>query len=610
MNDQAIHAPAPCSCNSGLLNNQCCAMTEMPLPNEHLKFELEKRVASADTARQQNKLDVAEKLYLDILRQHPGHMESLFGLAQLKKTQGVLTATESLLKRCLHIDKNSLLCTTELAMTIYQLGRTTEAEAFARNGIRLGPRNAQAHNIMGMVLTDMGRQLAGEYHYRKAIELHRPLGKLCANLALNLRQQGRLDESAEWYVKANEMEPDNISTLSGWIKLEELRRDFNKAFKLLDRAMVVQPNSAMLKHTRSALLARKKQYDEALACLDELEKNADEGVEMGAGYYHERALILDKMGRYDEAFENYSRSNELICAMDRGVYREEQAQKLTARLKYFFTKTRYELLPRSPQRKDVAQPIFIIGFPRSGTTMTEQIMTSHKSIVAGDELYFTNDLARFGPKLLNSPLPYPDCFADLWMGDNQESLDSFRDYYLKRSEQLGLFKEGNKWFTDKMPLNEMHLGMMSMVFPESPIIHLHRHPLDVVLSTFFVDLTHGFNCSFKLENAAKHYALVMDLVNHYLSVLDIKYKAVKYEEIVADQEGKTRELLDFVGVDWDEQCMDFHKNERYARTASYAQVTEKLYTSSVHRYKNYRSHLDKIIPILEPHIRNLGYSID
>jgi len=610
MNDQATNAPVLCSCKSGLLTSQCCGMQKMPLPGEHLKQALEKRVAHADTARQQGKLETAANLYLDILREQPGHMESLFGLAQLRKTQGVFSATEALLKRCLHIDKNSLLCTTELAMTIYQSGRAAEAESYARNGIRLGPRNAQAHNIMGMVLTDMGRQLAGEYHYRKALELHKPLGKLCANLALNLRQQGRLDESREWYVKAAEMEPDNISTLNGWVKLEELQRDFDKAFELLDRAMVLQPNSPMLQHTRSGLLARKKQYEEALSCLDELEGNKDEGVEMGAGYYHERALILDKMGRYDEAFENYSRSNELVCATDRGVYREEQAQKLVARLKYFFTPTRYELLPRSPQRTDVAQPIFIIGFPRSGTTMTEQILTSHQSVVAGDELYFMNDLTRFGSKLLNSPLPYPDCFADLWMGDNQEALDSFRDYYLKRSEQLGLFKDNSKWFTDKMPLNEMHLGMMSMVFPESPIIHLHRHPLDVVLSTFFVDLTHGFNCSYKLENAAKHYALVMDLVNHYRSILDINYTAVKYEDIVADQEGKTRELLDFIGIDWDEQCMDFHKNERYARTASYAQVTEKLYTSSVHRYKNYRKHIDKIIPILEPHITSLGYDID
>ena len=175
---------------------------------------------------------------------------------------------------------------------------------------------------------------------------------------------------------------------------------------------------------------------------------------------------------------------------------------------------------------------------------------------------------------------------------------------------MGIFNKKSLWFTDKMPLNEIHLGMISMVFPKSPIIHLHRHPLDVVLSTYFTDLTHGFNCAFELGNIAHQYALVMDLVDHYLKVLDIKYISVKYEDIVTDQENKTRELLNFIGVGWDDRCLDFHKNERYARTASYAQVTEKLYVSSMYRYKNYRKYLEPVIPVLEPYITRLGYSID
>ena len=121
--------------------------------------------------------------------------------------------------------------------------------------------------------------------------------------------------------------------------------------------------------------------------------------------------------------------------------------------------------------------------------MTEQILTAHPAICAGDELTFVNDLTRFGSKLLNSPLDYPESFADLWMGDNQEALDDFRDWYLKRTQQLGILEEGARWFTDKMPLNETHLGMIHLVFPQSPVVHLLRHPLDVVLSTFFVDLT-------------------------------------------------------------------------------------------------------------------------
>jgi hypothetical protein len=221
-----------------------------------------------------------------------------------------------------------------------------------------------------------------------------------------------------------------------------------------------------------------------------------------------------------------------------------------------------------------------------------------------------NDLTRFGSKLLSSPLEYPESFADLWMGDNQEALDDFRDWYLKRTQQLGILEAGARWFTDKMPLNETHLGMIHLVFPQSPVVHLLRHPLDVVLSTFFVDLTHGQRCSYQLKTAATHYLLVMDLVEHYKREMDVRYMAVKYEDLVTDQEAQVRKLLEFIGEPWDERCLDFHENKRFARTASYAQVTQKLYTTSRYRYRNYRRHLEEIVPMLEPVIERLGYTIE
>ncbi len=610
MNDHIQQNPNLCQCQSGLSTTQCCGLKEVQLPTAADKARVAEQLAQANTARDNNDLETAASGYLRIIQQYPAHLEALYGLAQIRKAEQINSAAEVLLQRCINIDPNSLTCTTDLAMTLYSAGKMPEAEAHARNAIRLGPRDAQAHNVLGMILTDAGRTLAGEYHYRKALELHKPLGKLCANLALNLRQQGKLEESEIWYRKATELEPDNIASLLGWIKLEEVRRNFDKAFELLDKVQTLSPETPATLHMRSGLLKRMKRYDDAIVTLDKIERSKKNSTELGSGYYQERAQILDKMGRFDEAFENYAKSNELICQAGRGNYRREQAENIAARLKGFFTESRYSLMPRSPKRTDVPQPIFIIGFPRSGTTMTEQIITAHPSITAGDELHFIGDLVRFGPKLLNSPMKYPECFADLWMGENQEALDSFRDYYLKRTEQLGLLDKDSQWFTDKMPLNEINLGMISMIFPQSPIIHLLRHPLDVVLSTYFTDLTHGFNCAFALENVAHQYALVMDLLNHYLTVLDIKYKAIKYEDIVANQIDKTKELLAFIGVEWDERCIDFHKNERYARTASYAQVSEKMYTSSVYRYKNYRKHIENIIPILEPHIHRLGYTIE
>jgi hypothetical protein len=261
-------------------------------------------------------------------------------------------------------------------------------------------------------------------------------------------------------------------------------------------------------------------------------------------------------------------------------------------------------------RSDIAQPIFIVGFPRSGTTMVEQTLTAHPRISAGDELPTIHELTDIIPRMLNSPLAYPEAFADLWLGDQVEGLDNLRDYYLQRARQLGAVKKGASFFTDKMPLNETHLGLIALIFPQAPIVHLLRHPLDVVLSVFSNHLTHGFYCAYDLETIARHYALVMGLVEHYRREMSLRYLPVRYEDIVADQETRVREIMGFVGVPFDRRCLNFHENRRYARTASYAQVTEKLYDRSRYRYRAYLKQLAPVIPILEPAIYALGYTID
>ena len=142
------------------------------------------------------------------------------------------------------------------------------------------------------------------------------------------------------------------------------------------------------------------------------------------------------------------------------------------------------------------------------------------------------------------------------------------------------------------------------------MIHVLRHPLDVVLSVFSNHLTHGFYCAYELETAARHYVLVMELVEHYRREMTLRYLPVRYEDIVDDQEASVRRMLDFIGEPFDARCLDFHENRRYARTASYAQVTEKLYDRSRYRYRHYLRHLEPVIPILRPVIERLGYTVD
>jgi hypothetical protein len=256
------------------------------------------------------------------------------------------------------------------------------------------------------------------------------------------------------------------------------------------------------------------------------------------------------------------------------------------------------------------QPIFIVGFPRSGTTLVEQTLSVHPRIAAGDELPFINDITQIMQRLLASPLTYPDALAELWMGDQRDGLIELRDYYLNRAAKSGIFREGADWFTDKMPLNETHLGLISLLFPESPILHVIRHPLDVLLSVYSNHLTHGFFCAAQMETIAQHYVLIAELILHYKQNLSMRYLPVRYEDLVTDQERNVRAILDFIGVGYDAKCLSFEQNTRYARTASYAQVTEKLYERSRFRYRPYLTHLAPVLEILGPVIDRLGYSVD
>jgi len=552
----------------------------------------------------------AAAICLDVLELAPGQGGALAVLYRIRKAQGVAPAAEALIRRMVAADPNNVWATQELALLLFGKGAYAEAEIQARNAVRIAPSDPQSHNLMGMILTEINRPQVGEYHYRRALELlgTRP-AILLANLAWNLKNQGKMAESRMLYAESMQVDPAILQTVLGWARMEETDRNFARAGELLDQAGKLAPDNSSVLLQRAILRGRAKDYEGALAVLDRIAARSRGGT-LGPGEMLEKGRLLDKMERYDEAFAAFAEGKRATLELSGNAYMAEQAAQLAGRLKRYFTAGRLKIVPRAGPVKSGPRPLFIVGFPRSGTTMVEQTLSAHPKISAGDELPTVNDITGLMPRMLNSPLQYPEALADLWMGDQREGLDNLRDYYLQRARQLGVIEPRTAWFTDKMPLNEMHLGLIGLMFPEAPVIHVLRHPLDVVLSVFSNHLTHGFYCANALDTIAHHYVLVADLVEHYRVQMTLRYLPVRYEDVVDDQETHVRRMLDFVGVGFDRACLQFHENTRYARTASYAQVTEKLYDSSRYRYRKYLKHLKPVIPILEPVIARLGYAID
>ncbi len=609
----SLHSPpmvdlTPCSCGSGLRRLRCCALDFAVLSPPEATQALSPLLVQAEAALAAGDSATAENQARHLLELAPGREDALLFLYRICRQAQKSAAAEALIRRVVALNPNNFWATNELTLMLLNKGALAEAEMHARNAIRIAPQNAQAHNLMGLVLTEANRPLIGEYHYRRVLELadaEEPI--TLANLAWNLKNQGRIDEARALYQRSLALKPDVLQTVLGYARMEEADRKFARALELLDEAEKLLPDHPSVQLTRATVLARQKDTAAALAILHEPE---DGRVKLGPSEMSEKGRLLDQMGRHDEAFACFQAGKMRALEMGARGYMEEAAGEQAARLKGFFTERRLKTLPRAELRAGMPQPVFIVGFPRSGTTLIEQTLTVHPQISAGDELPYINDITQIMPRLLASPLAYPEALAELWMGDQREGLNELRDYYLNRAAKAGIFKEGAAFFTDKMPLNETHLGLISLLFPQSPIIHVIRHPLDVLLSVYSNHLTHGFFCAAQIETIARHYNLVADLILHYRANMALRYLPVRYEDVVVDQESNVRKILDFIGVEFDPRCLAFERNTRYARTASYAQVTEKLYDRSRYRYRPYVKHLEPVLETLRPVIELLGYAID
>lgn len=593
-----------CDCGSGLRASRCCHQTAVEPTSNSVLYWAEAETEHAADAFDRGDADTARRLCLEILEQIPAHVDALTIFACLLQASGPIEAAIAVLRRIQRLMPDDLAATQDLVRLLLRTVQLPEAETQARNAIRLAPTDPTSQALMAMALTEGHQPHAGEFHYRQALALAGPDAVTLANLAWNLKLQGRIEEARALYRQSTALDPAILLTWLGWAQTEEAGRDLDGASRFLERTKRLDPTHAVGAF-EAALLARRGNPEAALAVL---EGAAGTPTDLDAAGWLEKARVLDRLGRHDEAFAAMTAGKALV-RRDGYFYAEQEASHMIERLTGFFIAPRLRLLPRPETPPAGPQPVFIVGAPRSGTTLVEQILSAHPSVVAGDELPALSQLIPILPQMLGSPLAYPDALSELWMGDQRDGLDRLRDEYLRRARKLVPLGAGTRLFTDKMPFNELHLGLIALMLPAVPVVHVLRHPLDIVLSMMSHNLTHGFNCAGDLETAARHCARMFGLVAHYRREMPLRYLPLRYEDLVQEFEPNVRRLLGFVGLRFDRRCLRFDENRRHARTASYAQVTEKLYSRSLYRHRHYMRHLEPVVPILESTIQDLGYSL-
>jgi len=298
------------------------------------------------------------------------------------------------------------------------------------------------------------------------------------------------------------------------------------------------------------------------------------------------AELLDRVGRYDEAFAHARQANQLVGAK----YEPAQVERSVDALIAYFTRRKIQSLPRSTLGDE--RPVFIVGMPRSGTSLVEQILASHPDVYGAGELEAIFQIAgQAEARLSGRGFAFPQSLD----GITSSLADELAANYLR---PLTALAPAARRITDKLPLNFLQLGLISILFPQARVIHCMRDPRDTCLSCYMTHFSSGNEFSYDLRSCGHFYRQYEKLMTHWKRALDLPILDVIYGQLVEDAEGQSRRMVEFLGLPWDPQCLRFYDNTRYVPTASNAQVRQPIYQSSVGRWRHYDKHLAPLLAAL------------
>lgn len=433
---------------------------------------------------------------------------------------------------------------------------------------------------------------------------------------VELLEQGQAAEAEKLLLPLLQQEPENFHALQLCGLSRHLLGDPEGALALLEKALLINPDFSAVRHNIAGIyramgnmekaeenyrqaIALKPDYGEAYQGLAEiiriqpddpllaqLEAQFSNKISpRNASYLHFAAgKIYDDCGDYENAFRHFSSGNELCgYTWDAGKQQEFQTG-----IKNTFTREYFRTRPRRGYESPA--PIFIVGMPRSGSTLAEQILASHSRIFGAGEI---NDIPSIADQIGThgtSSKVYPACMSDM----PAEACTGLGGAYLNRVFKLRGAKTTADHCIDKNLFNINHLGLISDLLPKSHIIHIQRHPLDACLSCFFQNFSTGVHWSFSLDNIVTYYRRYREMMAHWDSYLPIKILALNYESLIAQPELASRRLIEFCGLDWEEECLRFYQNKRAVRTASVWQVRQPIYQKSRGRWQHYAPYIAKL----------------
>lgn len=491
-------------------------------------------------------------------------------------------------QRAVNLQQNDPTILYNFALICRKLGDHLQAIHYLEKAIELRPDHAASHYTIGSCYQTIGDLDKLVKHYEIALSINSKFIDCLVNLGLHYINIGDYERSIEYLDKTLLIDKRNNFALSG--KAGILARTGDKA-GAYDIVRYLIDNGSATVNTMDVYSLLGKDYgtaDELIKCSEAmLRQNIASDDKMLLGFSLGRTY--DRLGKYDKAFRSYKLGNEASeCNFDAKSYGQ-----FIQSIVDVYSRDNLEGLCSASNAYD--EPVFILGMPRSGTSLIEQILSSHSQVFSAGELNYITELTEKISGSLDTGEHYPTAVNLLSVGNVNDLVET----YMHRLHKLA----GNssiKRITDKMPANYTHVGFISQLFPNARIIHCMRDPRDTCLSIYFQNFQNFQQFSADLQNIGEVYLHYKRLMDHWNDVLNIPILNVQYESVVENAEEKAREIIEFCGLEWEDECMEFYKSKRNVITASFDQVNKPIYTKSVARWRNYEKHLDKLQGILQP----------
>lgn len=551
------------------------------------------------------KPDSAVSSYREALKYMPNHADIHANLGNALVDLGKTGEAIAAYRQALKINPNYAEGHFSLGNALQACGETEQAVAAYQAAASIMPSHAEAHHNLGRALYDLGRVEEAAVSLAQAVKAKPGLALAHHSLGTVLAELDQFEGAINAFRKAVDIDPANAEHHASLGTLHERRNELDEAREHIRRALEIAPGDPAALLTLALIQKREGDRTGAVKTLTQL-TDRDASDDVRAQVFSELGKLHDRDGDCADAFECFVAANKIQSHSDSAArYSKEtflnEIEYLTERL----TPDIGRDWQQHPDQPPEETPAFIVGFPRSGTTLLDQILDSHPAIQVMEEQAALDHIV---PYIAETYGPYPESLAQL----NAEAINALRARYIANVSS-SLKRQPGTLLIDKYPLNIRHVPLIVRLFPDSRIVLALRHPCDVILSNFMQ--TYKINDAmanfFTLEDAAHCYAQVMGFWQKCEALLPVNSHAVKYEALVGDFEGEVKRLLDFLGIGWDPAVLNHSehaKSRGLINTPSYQSVTEPIYQRAKYRWKKYEKEMSPALGEVAPFIEAFGYS--